>query len=236
MPELPPAVTACVFDMDGVLTQTADVHYRAWADTFLDVLAMNLTEADYLAHVDGRARRDGVRSFLAAQGIELPEGDPDDSPSERTIAGIANLKNERLVERLQRDGVDAFPGSVRYVEAVRGSGMRTAVVTASAHAHEVLEAAGIAHLFEVVVDGVVAARDGLAGKPAPDTFLAAADQLGVPPTAAAVFEDSLAGVEAGRAGGFGYVVGVDRAGQADELRQHGADTVVTDLADLLDAR
>jgi beta-phosphoglucomutase family hydrolase len=240
---LPEQIRACLFDLDGVLTQTAEVHRAVWTEVFDALLAERaggasyrpFTEADYLAYVDGRPRRDGVRTFLASREIHLPEGHPDDPPSSDTIAGVANRKNERVLERFRTDGVAVFDGSVRYVEAVRRAGLRTAVVTASANAATVLEAAGIDRLFGTRVDGIVATRERLAGKPEPDTFLAAASATGVSPTEAAVFEDALAGVTAGRAGGFGYVVGVDRADQADALRQNGADVVVTDLADLMEA-
>jgi HAD superfamily hydrolase (TIGR01509 family) len=175
-----------------------------------------------------------VRSFLASRGIELPEGDPGDPPSAETIAGLGNRKNELVLAVIRRDGVEAYDGSVRYVHAVREAGLHRAVVSASANCREVLEAAGIADLFEVRIDGLVTEREHLHGKPAPDTFLAAARALHVQPSQAAVFEDALAGVAAGRAGRFGFVVGVDRIGQADELRAHGADIVVSDLAELLD--
>jgi beta-phosphoglucomutase family hydrolase len=239
---LPEQIRACLFDLDGVLTQTADVHRAVWTEVFDALLADRgggapyepFTEADYLAYVDGRPRRDGVRAFLASRDIRLPDGDDDDPPSFETIAGVANRKNERVLERFRTAGVTVFDGSVRYVEAVRAAGLRTAVVTASANAATVLEAAGIGELFDARVDGLVAARDQLAGKPAPDTFLAAASAVDVRPAEAAVFEDALAGVTAGRAGDFGHVVGVDRAGQAAPLREHGADVVVSDLSELLE--
>ena len=240
---LPAGIRACLFDLDGVLTPTALVHAAAWKqmfDAFLRERAARTGEqfqpfdahADYEQYVNGRPRYDGVRSFLAARGIELPEGTPTDPPSEETVCGLGNRKDE-LVGALLRRGVEPYPGSVRYVRAVRGAGLDRAVVSGSAHCREVLEAAGISDLFEVRIDGIVAAERKLKGKPAPDTFLAAAEVLGVPPAAAAVFEDALAGVEAGRAGSFGLVVGVDRTGQADALRKHGADIVVSDLAELL---
>jgi beta-phosphoglucomutase family hydrolase len=236
---LPEPIRGCLFDLDGVLTRTAEVHRAAWREVFDGLLATRsqppFTDQDYLAYVDGKRRRDGVRDFLSSRGIQLPEGGPDDPPEAQTVAGVANRKNERVLARLRTDGVSVYDGSVRYVEAARTAGHRTAVVTASANAATVLEAAGIVDLFDARVDGVVAARDGLAGKPAPDTFLAAAAALDLPPDAAAVFEDAIAGVAAGRDGGFGYVVGVDRAGQAATLRERGADVVVTDLAELLDA-
>jgi HAD superfamily hydrolase (TIGR01509 family) len=190
--------------------------------------------ADYDQYVDGKPRYDGVRSFLASRGIELPEGDPSDPPSAETVHGLGNRKNELVLALLKRDGVESYEGSVRYVHAVREAGLHTAVVSASANCREVLEAAGIEGLFEVRIDGVVIEERHLRGKPAPDTFLAAAKELGVEPGGAAVFEDALAGAEAGRAGNFGFVVGVDRTGQRDALREHGADIVVSDLAELLE--
>jgi beta-phosphoglucomutase family hydrolase len=240
---LPDGIRAGLFDLDGVLTRTAVVHAAAWKEMFDDFLRRRAAEtgepflpfdahADYDRYVDGRKRADGVRAFLASRGIQLPEGSPDDPPAAATVHGLGNRKNELVLAKLAH-GVDVYPGSVRYVEALRDAGLGRAVVSSSANTKAVLEVTGLDTLFDVVVDGVVAERDGLAGKPAPDTFLAAAGALGVAPADAAVFEDALAGVEAGRAGGFGLVVGVDRVGQAEELRRHGADIVVTDLADLL---
>ncbi len=242
---LPDSIRACLFDLDGVLTQTASVHAAAWKemfDTFLSARAERTGQAfvpfdavtDYDAYVDGKPRADGTRSFLASRGISLPEGTLDDAPGEQTIQGLSNRKNQLLLQRLRTVGVQVYPGSVRYLEAVRKAGLRRAVVSASANTHDVLVGAGIADQFEVVMDGIVAEQEHLRGKPAPDPYLAAARRLGVQPGDAAVFEDALAGVEAGRAGGFGFVVGVDRVGQRDALRQHGADIVVADLADLLD--
>ena len=236
---LPEQIRACLFDLDGVLTETADVHRAVWAEVFDALLADRgaskrpFTEADYLAHVDGKPRRDGIRDFLASRGIHLPEGDPDDPPSFETIVGVANRKNESVLERFRTDGIQVFDGSVGYVEAVRAGGLRTAVVTSSENAATVLGAAGISGLFDVRVDGFVADREGLAGKPAPDTFLAAALAAGVRPDEGAVFEDALAGIAAGHAGGFGYVVGVDRGGQVDALLENGVDGVVSDLSELL---
>ncbi len=234
---LPDAIRACLFDLDGVLTQTASVHRAAWKETFDPVLAQAgqppFTEADYLRYVDGKRRADGVRDFLAARGLELAEGDPDDPPESNTIMGIGNRKNQAVLQRLADDGVEVYAGSVTYLQAVRAAGLPVAVVTASANAEAVLQAADLIDLVDVRVDGVVAGREGLRGKPAPDTFLAAASALGVTPAQSAVFEDALSGVAAGRAGDFGLVVGVDRAGQSDALRDHGADVVVTDLAQLL---
>ena len=242
---LPKGTRGCLFDLDGVLTKTAKVHDAAWKQMFDDFLQDWSRRtgqpfvpfdpaADYDKYVDGKPRLDGTRSFLASRGIDLPEGGEGDPPRAQTIHGLSNRKNQIVLQRIHTDGVEAYEGSVRYVRAVRDAGLRRAVVSSSANAHDVLVAAGIEDLFETRIDGVVAERDHLRGKPAPDTFLAGARALGLEPPAAAVFEDALAGVAAGRAGGFGCVVGVDRAGQADELRKHGADVVVTDLADLLD--
>jgi beta-phosphoglucomutase family hydrolase len=242
---LPDDTRGCLFDLDGVLTQTAKVHDAAWKQMFDDFLRgwsrrtgqpfMPFDPvADYDKYVDGKPRLDGTRSFLASRGIELPDGGENDPPDAETIHGLSNRKNQIVLERIRADGVEAYEGSVRYVRAARDAGLRRAVVSSSANAHDVLVAAGIEDLFEARIDGVVAEREHLRGKPAPDTFLAGARALGLEPRAAAVFEDALAGVAAGRAGGFGCVIGVDRVGQADELREHGADVVVTDLAELLD--
>lgn len=243
---LPAQVTACLFDLDGVLTRTARVHNAAWEETFNDYLRQRAnpdTEPyqpfdhgpDYNEYIDGKPRADGVRSFLASRGIVLPEGTPDDAPDADTVHGIGNRKNEVLLRLIREGGVQAYEGSVAYLRAAKAAGLRRAVVSASANCREVLVAAGIEDLLEVRVDGITARELGLRGKPHPDMFLAAARLLGVPPAAAAVFEDSLAGVEAGRVGRFGFVVGVDRAGQADALLAHGADIVVKDLAELLTA-
>jgi beta-phosphoglucomutase family hydrolase len=242
---LPPSVRACLFDLDGVITQTASVHAAAWKELFDDVLRKRAEAAgepfvpfdahdDYLRYVDGRRRADGVRTFLNSRGITLPEGEPDDPPDSQTVNGLGNRKNELILAIIARGGVEVFEGSRRYVEAVKRAGLAVAVVSASANTEAVLRSIGLLDFFPVRVDGVVAAREQLAGKPAPDTFLAAAQRLGVEPAEAVVFEDALAGVEAGRAGGFGFVVGVDRVGQADALQAAGADVVVDDLADLLD--
>lgn len=243
---LPSHVTACLFDLDGVLTQTALVHNAAWKttfDAFLEKWSAQHgqpfvpfdTGPDYHTYVDGRQRADGVRTFLASRGITLPDGGPDDAPDAQTVNGIGNRKNLIVVERIKAGAVQVYPGSVAYLHAVRDAGLRRAVVSASANCKDVLDAAGITDLIEVRVDGITARVEGLPGKPAPDTFLAGAKLLGVPPGNAVVFEDALAGVAAGKEGGFGLVVGVDRVGQADELRRHGADIVVTDLAELLKA-
>lgn len=244
---LPDGITACLFDLDGVLTQTAKVHNRAWEQTFDEYLRARAQRTgepyerfdpvkDYDEYVDGMPRYDGVRTFLKSRGIALPEGSPDDPPDRETVCGIGNRKNELVLKLIETEGVQAYDGSVRYVRAVRDAGLHRAVVSSSANTHAVLKAVGIEDLFETVIDGVVAADQHLQGKPAPDTFLAAARALGVAPAQATVFEDALAGVQAGRAGQFGFVVGVDRVGQADALREHGASVVVTDLADLMAAR
>ncbi|WP_405012122.1 HAD family hydrolase [Kitasatospora sp. NBC_01539] len=241
---LPDTIRAYLFDLDGVLTQTATVHAAAWKDMFdsflRDEAARDGTPfvpfdatADYDTYVDGRPRQDGTRAFLASRGVRLPEGSDDDAPGTRTVHGLGNAKNVTVLAMIKERGVRPYPGSVAYLHRLREAGLPRAVVSSSANCRDVLRAAGIDELFEVVVDGVVAHREKLAGKPAPDTYLAAARLLGVEPAHTAVFEDALAGVASGRAGGFGCVVGVDRVGQAGELRAHGADTVVRDLADLL---
>jgi beta-phosphoglucomutase family hydrolase len=242
---LPDGIEACLFDLDGVLTQTAKVHAAAWKQMFDEYLQERAKQAgedfvpfdagaDYDEYVDGKPRYDGVRSFLASRGIDLPDGTPGDDPGTETIDGLGNRKNVLVLELIRRDGVEAYEGSVRYVHAVRDAGLRRAVVSSSANCRDVLEATGMLDLFDEIVDGVVAMREGLKGKPAPDTFLAGGRKLGVEPAHAAVFEDAVAGVAAGRAGGFGFVVGVDRVGHADALRAHGADIVVRDLSELLD--
>jgi beta-phosphoglucomutase family hydrolase len=232
---LPEGITTCLFDLDGVLTQTALIHAAAWKEMFDAYLRERSEQTgepfvpfdrvdDYDEYVDGKPRYDGVRSFLESRHLEV---------SEQTMRRLGDRKNELVLALIDRDGVQTYEGSIRYVHAVRDAGLRRGVVSSSANTRPVLVSAGIDDLFEVVVDGVVAERERLKGKPAPDTFLAAAEALGAAPSAAAVFEDALAGVSAGRAGGFGYVVGVDRAGQAAALRGHGADVVVDDLAELL---
>ena len=242
---LPDGITACLFDLDGVLTQTAKVHDAAWKQTFDEYLRARSQKIgeefkefdavkDYDEYVDGLPRYDGVRNFLKSRGIELPQGDPDDPPDKETICGIGNRKNVLVLKLIKENGVEPYEGSVRYVKAVREAGLRRAVVSSSANCKDVLVAAGIDDLFEAVVDGNTVDEQHLKGKPAPDTFLAGAKALGVQPAQAAVFEDALAGVQAGRAGNFGFVVGVDRVGQADALKEHGADVVVKDLAELLD--
>jgi beta-phosphoglucomutase family hydrolase len=241
---LPDGIEACLFDLDGVLTKTAKVHAAAWKRMFDDYLRERADRtgepfvafdagADYDEYVDGRPRYDGVRTFLASRDIHLPDGTPADDPGTETVDGLGNRKNDLVLELIARDGVEVYDGSVRYVHAARDAGLHRAVVSSSSNCRDVLEAAGILDLFEEIVDGVVATREGLNGKPAPDTFLAGARRLGVEARQAAVFEDAVAGAEAGRAGAFGCVVGVDRVGHADALREHGADVVVRDLAELL---
>jgi beta-phosphoglucomutase family hydrolase len=235
---LPEHVTACLFDLDGVLTGTAALHRAAWKETFDPLLAKHgqqpFSEADYNNHVDGRPRFDGVRAFLKSRGIELPEGPADAPPSDDTIQGVGNRKNERVQAIIAERGVNPYAGSMRYLEAARKAGLRIAVVTSSANGKAVIEAAGMSKFVEARVDGVVITERKLKGKPAPDSFLAGAEALNTAPANAAVFEDALSGVQAGKAGHFGYVVGVDRVGQAEELKAHGADVVVTDLAELLE--
>jgi beta-phosphoglucomutase family hydrolase len=242
---LPDGVRACLFDLDGVLTKTATVHAAAWKQMFDAYLRDRATRtgekfvpfdstSDYGEYVDGKPRSDGVRSFLASRGIELPEGEEDDPPDAETVSGLGNRKNEIVLRLIHEDGVEAYGGSVRYLEAVRDAGLRRAVVSSSTNCRDVLVAAGIEEFFEARIDGVVAERDHLRGKPAPDTFLAGARALGVGADAAAVYEDALAGVAAGRAGNFACVIGVDRVGHADGLREHGATVVVPDLAELLE--
>jgi beta-phosphoglucomutase family hydrolase len=241
---LPEQIRATLFDLDGVLTDTASVHKKAWKAMFDDVLRERAQQsgeqfvafdvgADYLNYVDGRKREDGVRSFLASRGIELPEGDPNDGPGTESVFGLGNRKNEMFHRVLQTDGVKVFEGSRRYLEAVADAGFGTAVVSSSANTREVLELTGLDKFIQHRVDGVVMREQNIAGKPAPDSFLRAAQLLDVTPAEGVVFEDALSGVEAARAGNFGYVVGVDRVGQAEALRRNGADVVVTDLAELL---
>lgn len=235
---------AVLFDLDGVLTDTASLHAKAWKAMFDEFLRRYGEEhglpfvpfeiaTDYYTFVDGKPRHEGVASFLESRRIVLPEGAPDDPPEADTIYGLGNRKNELVQRMLDREGCDPYPGSVRFVRLVRQAGLKTAVVSSSRNAEAVLEAAGIAELFDDRVDGEVADALELPGKPEPATYLAAAERLGVEPARAAVIEDALSGVEAGRGGGFGLVIGVDRGEQADALRQHGADLVVSDLADLL---
>jgi beta-phosphoglucomutase family hydrolase len=241
---LPETVHACLFDLDGVLTDTASVHTKAWKVMFDDYLRQRAERtgeafvpfdpaSDYRQYVDGKKREDGVRSFLASRDIELPEGKPDDPPDAETVYGLGNRKNEAFQKTLHEDGVEVFDGSRRYLEKVKAAGLATAVVSSSANTRDVLEITGLDRFIQQRVDGVTLREEHIAGKPAPDSFLRAAQLLHVDAGAAAVFEDALSGVEAGRAGNFGFVVGVDRVGQAEDLRRNGADVVVTDLAELL---
>ncbi len=248
---LPSHIEACLFDLDGVLTDTAKLHAQAWKQVFDSFLAKRSRtdgtpvipfdmERDFEQYLDGRLRAEGARAFLRSRNISIPEGTRGDTARAETIQGLSERKNEILVGLLRDEGVEAFPGSVRYLDEVRRADLRTAVVSSSTNGHDVVAAAGLAGLIDTRVDGVVARERHLPGKPAPDTYLAAAQALGVDPANAAVFEDALAGVAAGRAGGFGFVVGVDRAGKdradkADALRSHGADLVVKELSALLGA-
>jgi beta-phosphoglucomutase family hydrolase len=242
---LPDEVAACLFDMDGVVTQTAVVHAAAWKEMFDEFLRARAkstgtefvpfdTHSDYGDFVDGKPRLDGTRAFLESRGIHLPEGEPDDPPGQATIQGLSNRKNDLVLAKLAAGGVQVYDGTITYIHAIRKGGIATAIVSSSANTQQVLDSAGIAGLFDARVDGQTAAARGLRGKPAPDTFLAAAKDLNVPASRAVVFEDALAGVEAGHAGHFALVVGVDRVGQAEALKQHGADVVVEDVAELLD--
>ncbi len=242
---LPDQIKGCLFDLDGVLTPTAKVHSAAWKQMFDDFLRdrvdaegssdfSEFTPEDYSSYVDGKPRGDGIRSFLSSRDIEIPDGDPEDGPEEQTVNGLGARKNALFTKVLEADGVEAYPGSVDYVDAAIAAGHKCAVVSSSANCRPVLEAAGIIDKFEAIVDGVVARRDSLAGKPAPDTFIAGAEALGLEQSACAVYEDALAGVQAGAAGDFGLVVGVNRADQAAALAEHGADVVVDDLEELID--
>jgi beta-phosphoglucomutase family hydrolase len=229
---------AALFDLDGVLTPTAEVHMRAWQALFVDFLTKRgmvdqpYVESDYFSYIDGKPRYDGVRSFLASRGITLAEGDPSDHPATETVCGLGNRKNSFFSAVLHDEGVAPYPGSVQLLDYLADRGTKIAVVSSSRNAQPVLEAAGLAPRFRVVVDGIVTSRQQLSGKPAPDTFAYAAEQLGVPNERAVIFEDALSGVTAGRAGGFGLVVGVDRGVGAQRLSEAGADLVVADLAEL----
>jgi beta-phosphoglucomutase family hydrolase len=228
---------AALFDLDGVLTPTAEVHMQAWRQLFTDFLTKRginqpYLDSDYFDYIDGKPRYDGVRALLASRGIQLAEGDPGDSPDLETVCGLGNRKNEFFAAVLREKGVQPYAGSVQLLDHLAERGTKVAVVTSSRNATAVLEAADLGPRFDVVVDGNVAAEKGLRGKPSPDTFVAAADELGVPVQRAVVFEDALSGVEAGHAGGFGLVVGVDRGVGAQRLTESGADVVVDDLGEL----
>ena len=235
MPKVPDGIKACLFDLDGVITQTAKLHSAAWKQMFDEFLRgraerageqfEEFTPHDYDRYVDGRPRLDGVRTFLDARGIEHDEA---------LVRELGDRKNDLVLRLIREQGAEVYEGTITFVKEAKEGGLRRAVVSSSANTHEVLRSVGIEDLFEAVVDGIVAEQKGLPGKPAPDIFLEGARELGVEPSEAAVFEDALAGVEAGRAGNFGWVVGVDRTGQADELARHGADVVVSDLSELLD--
>jgi len=240
-PITPQEFDAVLFDLDGVLTRTAKIHAACWKEMFDDYLGLRSereglpfrpfdVDSDYKLHVDGKPRDDGVRDFLRSRDVELPEGQVGDPPGEETVQGLGNRKNELVNEVIAHRGVESFADSVALVRRLRENGIRTAVVSSSRNCEPILRAAGIVDLFELWIDGAVAIRLGLAGKPAPDTFLEAARQLGVAPERAVVVEDAIAGVRAGRAGKFGLVVGVDREGGPEALRQAGADIVVDDLS------
>jgi alpha,alpha-trehalase len=233
---------AVLFDLDGVLTDTASIHFACWQRTFDEYLQARpaaggesfapFSKADYLAHVDGKRRYDGVRDFLLSRGVELPEGDPGDAPDRETVCGVGNRKNVLVNEALASQPIDVYPASVALVRDLRRAGVKTAVVSSSANCAAILRAAGLEKLFDARVDGAVAAQRGLPGKPAPDTFLEAARELGVDPARAVVVEDAISGVQAGRDGGFGLVVGIARHDAPERLRREGADVVVSDLEEI----
>ena len=238
---------AALFDLDGVLTKTARVHGACWKrmfDEFLQTVATRDgtafqpfdAEVDYARHVDGKPRFDGVRDFLASRGIRVPEGTPADPPSRETVGGLGNRKAALFLEVLETEGIDVYERAVTLARALRQRGLKTAVVSSSQNCAAILQAAGISALFDLRVDGRTTAALGLPGKPAPDGFLEASRRLGVEPARAVVIEDALAGVEAGRAGHFGLVVGVDRHGTPDALSAAGADLVVDDLGQVLPTR
>jgi beta-phosphoglucomutase family hydrolase len=241
---LPNSIIACLFDLDGVLTDTASVHSAAWKQTFDEFLRARDGDGftpfrqpdDYDEYVDGKPRADGVRDFLASRGIHLPEGNADDPPGAATVNGVGNRKNVLLLAKIHSDGVRVYEGSRRYLHAARDAGLRRIVVSSSANTQDVLKVTGLDELIEGVVDGNTLREQQLPGKPAPDAFLAGAKLSGADPAQAAVFEDAIAGVQAGRDGRFGFVVGVNRLDHhhAEQLRQHGASIVVDELADLLD--
>jgi beta-phosphoglucomutase family hydrolase len=243
-PITPDRFDAVLFDLDGVLTSTAKIHSSCWKTMFDDFLRRRAAarkepfesfdiDTDYKRYVDGKLRYEGVRSFLASRNIALAQGTPDDPPTADTVCGLGNRKDDLVKTAIDQGKVESYPGSVTLVRWLRQQGIRTGVVSSSNNCAQVLQAAGIFDLFEVRVDGLLASKLGLPGKPAPDTFLEAARMLGINPPRAVVVEDALAGVQSGRAGGFGLIVGVDREGGGDALRNAGADVVVTDLAELL---
>ncbi|MGB3734823.1 MAG: beta-phosphoglucomutase family hydrolase [Ilumatobacter sp.] len=220
-----------LFDLDGVITPTAEIHEHAWGELFA---AYDYTEADYLRYIDGRPRYDGVRSFLASRGVELPDGHLDDAPGDDTVSALGNRKNALFNEILERDGIAPYPGSQATLDLLAARGIPSAIVSSSKNAVPVLEAAGLSHRFDVIVDGVVAADLGLNGKPAPDGYLLGAQRLGVDPARTVVVEDATSGVAAGRAGAFAVTIGVDRGAGHDTLLAHGATFVVDDLDELLE--
>jgi HAD superfamily hydrolase (TIGR01509 family) len=238
---LPDGINVCLFDLDGVLTQTAKVHNAAWKETFDAFLKARDGDdftpfdpvTDYQEYVDGKPRQDGVRDFLQSRGITLPDGHPDDPPDAQTVFGLGNRKNVELLHKIATDGVEIYPGSLEYLKAAQAAGMRRIVVSSSANTEQVLEVTGLAQYIEGRIDGVTLREQGIKGKPAPDSYIAGAKLAGVEPAGAAVYEDAIAGVQSGRAGNFGYVIGVNRVNQADALKKAGADIVVDDLADLL---
>lgn len=227
---------AALFDLDGVITPTAEIHMRAWSEmfnAFLDADQPRYTDDDYFRHVDGKPRYDGVRDFLASRGITLPDGDPADEPDARTVCGLGNRKNQQFNLIIERDGIAPYPGSKRLIETLAEQGLKLAVVSSSKNAPAVLRAAKMDHFFEVIVDGNVAAREHIAGKPAPDMFQRAAQLVQADERRCVVLEDAISGVQAGAAGDFALVVGVDRGVGPDELSKAGADIVVEDLEELL---
>ena len=240
---LPDTIEVCLFDLDGVLTDTASVHSAAWKQTFDEFLKARdgsgfrpFSQDDYENHVDGKPRPDGVRDFLASREIALPEGDPGDPPGAVTVNGVGNRKNDLLLERIHAEGVTVYEGSRRYLRAAQDAGLRRFVVSSSANTTDVLRVTGLAQYVEGQIDGKTLREKHIKGKPAPDSFLAGAQLAGVDPSRAAVFEDAVAGAQAGHAGGFGFVVGVNRidAEHGAELKRRGASVVVEDLAELLD--
>lgn len=243
-PITPDRYDAVLFDLDGVLTSTAKIHAKCWKKMFDEFLRKHAAEnneafhpfdikTDYKHYVDGRTRLDGVRSFLDSRGIQKPFGNPEDLPGWETICGLANRKFEMVVKVIESEGVEAYEGSINLVHFLRKSGFKTAVVSSSASCRSVLKAAKIDDLFDLIIDAEVAARLKLSSKPAPDTYLSAAEQLGVKPIRAVVVEDAISGVQAGHAGGFGLVIGVVREGNAKTLTENGADLIVTDLGEIL---
>lgn len=238
MPKPPPTRTdfrwtdfdGVLFDLDGVITPTAEIHEHAWGELFADY---DYTEADYLAHIDGKPRYDGVRSFLASRGVNLPEGSPDDPPGDDTVSALGNRKNLLFNTILERDGIAPYPGSQATLDLLAAAGVPAAIVSSSKNAKPVLAAAGLDRRFDVVIDGIVAAELELEGKPAPDGYLLGAERLGVDPTRAVVVEDAVSGVAAGANGPFAVTIGVDRGAGHAALLDNGATFVVDDLVDLL---